>query len=126
MNFPVINGVEEGSIVTVGFCIASGWFGNVKLWTQTVELPFLGEWTLNMWIASIVITFIYGYGATGLFKIFHAQDKPHFKKIYQRSTFISLIFFFVFGVFTQVTAMVYSSCEIWRTHNRATFYLFTF
>jgi hypothetical protein len=33
MNFPPINGVEEGSIAILGCAIASGWYGNVKLWT---------------------------------------------------------------------------------------------
>ena len=36
------------------------------------------------------------------------------------------MFFFFFAVATQVTAMVWSSVELWRTHHRATFYLFGF
>jgi hypothetical protein len=33
MNFPAINGVEEGSIVILACSIATGWIGNVKFWT---------------------------------------------------------------------------------------------
>jgi hypothetical protein len=68
-----------------------------------VELPmlsFLGARPLNFWLKCIVVFFIYGYASSGLFKIFWARDKPHFKKIYKRSTFISLLFFFVFGTIT--------------------------
>jgi ethanolaminephosphotransferase len=70
MNFPEINGVEEGSLAMMALCLASGWYGNVELWTQTIELPFLGSMQLNDILAKVVITFIYGYGATGLVNIF--------------------------------------------------------
>lgn len=72
MNFPAINGVEEGSIVILACAIASGVYGNVKLWTQTIDIPYIGETPLNMVLNSTTIFFIYGYAASGLFKIFYA------------------------------------------------------
>jgi hypothetical protein len=32
MNFPPINGVDEGSVVILICCIVSGFYGNVALW----------------------------------------------------------------------------------------------
>lgn len=100
MNFPEINGVEEGSIVIFACAIASGWYGNVKFWTQTVDLPLFGETKLNDILNITTIFFIYSYAASGLYQIFYSQDKPHFKKIYRRSTFVSLVFFWFFGTAT--------------------------
>ena len=47
MNFPEINGVEEGSLVILACAILSGFYGNVAFWTQSVNLPYLGETKLN-------------------------------------------------------------------------------
>lgn len=41
MNFPPVNGVDEGSVVILICCIVSGVYGNVALWEQEVTLPFM-------------------------------------------------------------------------------------
>ena len=42
MNFPPINGVDEGSIVITGLSFVSAYYGNVEFWTQQVDVP--GDW----------------------------------------------------------------------------------
>lgn len=43
MNFPPINGVDEGSIVITGLSFISAYYGNVEFWTQEISFPILGK-----------------------------------------------------------------------------------
>ena len=42
MNFPPINGVDEGSVVLWACAMASGYFGN-DIWLQKVSVPLFEE-----------------------------------------------------------------------------------
>ncbi len=46
MNFPPINGVDEGSLLYLIICLITGYYGAVELWTSEVE--FMGQkWQRN-------------------------------------------------------------------------------
>lgn len=89
MNFPPINGVDEGSIVITGLSFVSAYYGNVEFWTSTISLPILGESQLNKGLANIVIFVIYAYGLSGLLNIYKGRHLEHFRAIYQPQYFVA-------------------------------------
>jgi len=82
MNFPPINGVDEGSIVITLCAFVTGIIGNKKLWTQTVNFPYFGEQPLNFGMKWLVAFFIYIYALSGLMNIYLNRHKKHFKDIF--------------------------------------------
>lgn len=42
MNFPPINGVDEGSVFITLVSFYTAYCGNMELWTEIVSIPFLG------------------------------------------------------------------------------------
>ena len=63
MNFPPINGVDEGSIVISGLAIFTGWYGNVALWAQDITIPFINQtYPLNQFLLKATQFSIYPYG----------------------------------------------------------------
>jgi hypothetical protein len=100
MNFPPINGVDEGSIVITGLSIITAYYGNVELWTTEVTIPFIGTTRLNKGLANAVILVIYAYGLSGLMNIYYARHKQHFIDIYRPHYFVAQVFFYFFNVYT--------------------------
>ena len=120
MNFPPINGVDEGSLFITLLSFYTAYRGNMELWKQIVTLPFLGwEVPLNDFVLKYgIISVIYAYALSGLVNIYHCRHKEHFKAIYQAKFFVAQIFFYFFTVYTITMLQVYSEVEIWRTHAR--------
>jgi hypothetical protein len=83
MNFPPINGVDEGSVFIALSSFITAYYGNVELWGQIVTLPFLGwKVPLSFILKNLVIYVIYAYGLSGLVNIYQCRHKEHFKAIY--------------------------------------------
>mmetsp|Transcript_6127 Transcript_6127/g.10409 ORF Transcript_6127/g.10409 Transcript_6127/m.10409 type:complete len:89 (-) Transcript_6127:654-920(-) len=62
MNFPPVNGVDEGSVAILFLCLYTGYIGNEKLWNQMITLPFVeGELPLNKVLLATVQFSIYPY-----------------------------------------------------------------
>lgn len=118
MNFPPINGVDEGSIVITALSFVSAYYGNVEFWTQELDLPFIGKTQMNKGLASTVILVIYAYGLSGLVNIYKGRHLEHFKAIYKPQFFVAQIFFYFFNVYTWTMMQLYSPTEIWKTHPR--------
>jgi ethanolaminephosphotransferase len=43
MNFPPINGIDEGSLVISGLAILTGFYGNLELWGTETNMPYVGK-----------------------------------------------------------------------------------
>ena len=62
MNFPEINGVDEGSVVIFTLAILSGIYGNANLWKAKVMLPYFNqEVEVHEILLKAVIAGIYPY-----------------------------------------------------------------
>ena len=118
MNFPPINGVDEGSLVITGLSFVSAYYGNVEFWSSERDLPFLGKSKLKEGLAGIVITVIYTYGLSGLINIYYARGKAHFKAIFKPQFFMAQVIFYFFNVYTFMMMELYSPTEVWKTHPR--------
>jgi hypothetical protein len=126
MNFPPINGVDEGSIVITGLSILSAYVGNVELWSSEYNIPFVGKMILNDVLKRVVVVSVYAYGFSGLYQIYNNRHKPHFKAVYVPQYFVAQIFFYFFNLYTMTMMQVYSLSDIWRTHTRTVSLLFGF
>jgi hypothetical protein len=127
MNFPPINGVDEGSVFVLIMSFVTAFYGNMELWAQIVTVPFLGwKIPLNYTVKYSVIYVIYGYGLSGLVNIYQCRHKEHFKAIYQRKYFVAQIIFYFVPVITMTMLQVYSQCDIWKTHARTIGLVFGF
>ena len=73
MNFPPINGVDEGSLVITGLSFISAYYGNVEFWTQQIDVPGMGKTQLNQGVTYIIILVIYAYGLSGLVNIYYGR-----------------------------------------------------
>ena len=113
MNFPPINGVDEGSILITGLSFITAYYGNVELWAQEIEIPGIGKTVPNQGLAKLVLFVIYAYGLSGLFNIYHGRKKDHFKHIYKPQFFVAQVVFYFFNVYTWTMMQLYSPTEIW-------------
>ena len=119
MNFPPINGVDEGSIVITGLAIITGIIGNVELWGQIVTLPFTGQkMPLGVSLKFTVMYFIYLYGLSGLVNIYKGRHLDHFKQLFKPHYFAAQVFFYFFTFFTMTMMQVWSPTEIWKDYPR--------
>ena len=118
MNFPPINGVDEGSLVITGLSFITAYYGNVEFWTQEITLPFIGKSIMNEGLTNSIIFVIYAYGLSGLMNIFRGRHLAHFKSIYRPHYFVSQIFFYFFNVYTLTIMQLYTPTEVWKTHPR--------
>lgn len=78
MNFPPINGVDEGSIVITLSAILSGIMGNDAFWNAKVDLPYFGIVPKNFVLKWTVAFFVYSYGFSGLVNVYKGRHKKHF------------------------------------------------
>ena len=119
MNFPPINGVDEGSIVISGLAIFSGYYGNVALWQQEITLPIIGgTYPLNLVLLRLTQASIYPYALQGLYQIYLKRHSEHFKQVYEAKMLFLQIFFYAFSLFTFTYSQIISPTEVWRTHQR--------
>ena len=118
MNFPPINGVDEGSLVITGLSFISAYYGNVEFWTQQIDVPGMGKTQLNQGVTYIIILVIYAYGLSGLVNIYYGRHLAHFKAIYKPQFFVAQMFFYFFNVYTWTMMQLYSPTKIWETHPR--------
>jgi len=121
MDFPPINGVDEGTFGYVYVCLASGWYGQMKYWEETKHNYF---WTgiylkKNMCLMWTLRIFMPLFALFGVYNVYMKRDTPHFKKLYEFKYAVSLYIFFPISAMTYYIAMVYSPTEIYKTHNRA-------
>ena len=70
MNFPPINGIDEGSIVISGCAIMTGFIGNIELWTTERDLPIIGKCRYNQILEAGVVFGVQMYGFSGLYQIY--------------------------------------------------------
>jgi len=55
MNFPLVNGPDEGTFFYMAIMIYSGYAGNVKFWSVSSDCPLGGTWTRTDKIAYSLI-----------------------------------------------------------------------
>lgn len=84
MNFPPINGVDEGSLLILLICTITGLSGdNHKFWTEDVWVPGLNDfYPKNIVLLRFVQFFIFPYAFSGLYNVYVARDSEHFKHIF--------------------------------------------
>ena len=70
MNFPAINGIDEGSIIISGCAIATGFVGNMELWTTVHDRPIFGKVRNNQLLEAFVVFLVQMYGFSGLYQIY--------------------------------------------------------
>ena len=120
MNFPPINGVDEGSVFITFIQCFTGLYGNEALWKQKVWIPVYDEYLMtNQVLLVCVVTVIYSYAMTGIFQIYNNSESAHFKAVYSPFYLGSQIFFYVFAMLTFTLIQVYSPTEIYKTHERS-------
>jgi len=74
MNFPPINGVDEGSIFITFIQIFTGLYGNEALWKQKIWIPIYDDYLMaNQCLFAFVMVFIYPYAFSGLFEIYKSK-----------------------------------------------------
>lgn len=119
MNFPPINGVDEGSIFITFIQIFTGLYGNEALWKQKIWVPVYNDYLMaNQMLFGFVMTFIYPYAFSGLLQIYKNNESAHFKAVYSPFYLFSQVFFYMFAFLTFTLIQVYSPSEIHLTHQR--------
>jgi len=119
MNFPPINGVDEGSVFITFIQCFTGLYGNEALWKQKIWVPVYEDYLVaHQVLLACVISVIYTYAMSGIFQIYNNSDSAHFKAVYSPFYFGSQIFFYMFSFLTFTLIQVYSPTEIYRTHQR--------
>ena len=118
MNFPPINGVDEGSLLYLVVCLITGYYGAEQLWTAEIE--FMGQkWLRKDLFVGTLQVLLPNAALVAFYQIYRKQGNLQFKRLWDANYFVcQIIFWFVsFGTF--LLASVYSPSEIWRTHSRA-------
>mgnify|MGYP001397161052 CR=1 FL=1 len=67
MNFPPINGIDEGSIVISVAAIVTGFYGNIELWATPHDFPLIGKWRYNQILEIFTLIGVQSYGFSGLY-----------------------------------------------------------
>ena len=122
MNFPEINGVDEGTLLYFLLCMYAGYYGSEEAWLHPKTTMFglfkepisYGNVFLN--IVRIVLPF---FGVLALYQIYIKRNLDHFKEIWDLKYFIAHITFYPVSLLTYHVAMIYSPNQIWLTNNRA-------
>jgi len=86
MNFPPINGVDEGSLFYFCMSMCSGYFGAMAFWGQEFVV-FGNKVPLNMLLQGLLFTVIPIEAATGLYMIYKKSYKRHFKALWDKEYF---------------------------------------
>lgn len=87
MNFPPINGVDEGSLLYCVMCIVSGYFGSVDFWTQKHRV-FGGIFAKNEMFVFILRRLLPMAAVVAMFNIYNKKHFSHFKQLWDVRYFI--------------------------------------
>lgn len=78
MNFPPINGVDEGSLVYVTVCAYTGFRGVEELWLKSKYMILGTEYQYNVIFSSILIYAMPLFSLVGFYNIWAKRDYKHF------------------------------------------------
>jgi len=119
MNFPPINGVDEGSVVYVIIAILTGIYGCNEFWVESKFNVFGQEMQANHMMIWVLQKGLPLYSIVAMWNIYLKKHLDHFKKIWDMRYFIAQFVFWPISFFTYHLTMIYSPTKIWETNNRA-------
>jgi len=119
LNFPIIHGVSEGTIIACSVMHLSGFLG-LEFWTSKFHMPVF-DITLQINQIAVIIFFFLGvcYGLYSLINVI-----THFKD--EREDTISSLFIFVFMMFSLFIVIFFSGSELIIKHPKLLILLYGF
>lgn len=119
LNFPIIHGVSEGTLIACAVVHASGFLG-LEFWTSKYNIPFF-DITLQINQIAVIAFFLFGisYGLYSLINVF-----TRFKDV--REDTISSLFIFVFMMFSLFIVIFFSGSELIIKHPKLLILLYGF
>ena len=118
MNFPPINGVDEGSLLYWIMCMVTGYYGSISFWTQKYKV-FGGIYSLSFMFTKLLQHALPCASLVAMYMIYSKKHFSHFKQLWDPTYFTMQVLFYFISLFTFYFAEVYSVNQVWRTHNRA-------
>jgi len=107
MNFPPINGVDEGSLLYCIMCCLSGFVGSVALWTQKYQV-FGGIYTASQLLTWVLQHALPLAALVAFYMIYSKRHYAHFKQLWDAKYFIMQCVFYVVSFTTYYVAEQYS------------------
>jgi hypothetical protein len=118
MNFPAVNGVEEGSLVITGLSFWTAYTGNAY-WREPVILPYFGTMIKSHAGIIVLIGLLYPWAFFELSKIFTtSMENKYFKKMWSARYCAMQIIFFWTSIATYTAMMFVSTTQIYIEYNR--------
>lgn len=88
MNFPPINGVDEGSLMYVILSFASGYYGTVNLWEKTHYTVMGKEYQSNQLVAAFLTYSLPCFSLVGFYMIWKKKHCKTFAEVWNLKNFI--------------------------------------
>ena len=87
MNFPPINGVDEGTLLYVTLCMFTAYYGSEEYWLAKTELFGETMTRSDMWVTLLKVFPLFSFVA--LTNIYLKKHYPHLKKLWDTKYFVA-------------------------------------
>lgn len=118
MNFPPVNGVDEGTLIYFVFAMLTAYYGSNELWLES-SVNLLGYDMNYMQVFKLVCrVMLPNCALIGMYMIYSKSHYPHFKKVWNASYYALQALFYILSLGTFHIGSIYSAGQVWKTHPR--------
>ena len=121
MNFPEVNGVDEGTLIYFLLALYPAIYGVQEAWLYPTTTLFglLAEPVSYGYGTMMVLRVVMPcFGLVAFYNIYEKNHLKHFKQLWDTKYMLAQLVFYPISMMTYHTAMVNSPTKIWETNNR--------
>lgn len=100
MNFPPINGVDEGTLIYFFVSMISAYYGGQELWLGNHLTLFGIKYTYSQWFLYLLRVMLPNCAMIGMYMIYSKRHYTHFKKVWNANYYMLQALFYILSLGT--------------------------